>query len=299
MPPRAHRAGLPRKRRAQRLSTINVPTDIILQALRATLDTAGEEADSNDVAELSALLRLQLRHELQESSLWLVDAFDLLAVEPANSSATGLFGNKYAMAQSVGELEGLSDRFIDGLCSLMQRANFRLFSQRELQFAQQENFMFTLPVDVEWEHLDSGMISRLFVRHPHLGLQVRACIHAHPEGSSSRGAPAARQSSHTVPLGRGLDSRPAVAGSAARSARPRLPSWVGRGALRVEGEGEGECESRVSVFCRESGMGHMPSAVPYSPTSPPTPPLIRARPPCGLCCTYAGPDHFFLPRGEA
>ena len=32
--------------------------------------------------------------------------------------------------------------------------------------------MFTLPVDVAWEDLDSGMISRLFVRHPHLGLQA-------------------------------------------------------------------------------------------------------------------------------
>ena len=40
------------------------------------------------------------------------------------------------------------------------------------QFAQAENFMFTLPVDVAWESLDSGAISRLFVRHPHLGLQA-------------------------------------------------------------------------------------------------------------------------------
>ena len=47
-----------------------------------------------------------------------------------------------------------------------------MLSQREWQFAKSENFMFTVPVQVAWESLDSSMISRLFVRHPHLGLQA-------------------------------------------------------------------------------------------------------------------------------
>ena len=69
-------------------------------------------------------------------------------------------------------LDGLSDRFIDGLCALMQRGNYRMLSQRDWQFAKSENFMFTVPVQVAWESLDSSMISRLFVRHPHVGLQA-------------------------------------------------------------------------------------------------------------------------------
>ena len=168
------------------MSTINVPTEHLLTALQTTLVAAGEDATQDAVAELSALLRLQLRHELQESSLWLVDAFDLLAerfVEGPLASASGNrpdLGSSSASSNasaalatpSSDSLETLSDRFIDGLCALMQRANFRLFSQQEWQFAQSENFMFTLPVDVSWEDLDSGMISRLFVRHPHLGLEA-------------------------------------------------------------------------------------------------------------------------------
>ena len=47
-----------------------------------------------------------------------------------------------------------------------------MLSQREWQFAKSENFMFTVPVQVAWESLDSSMISRLFVRHPHLGLSA-------------------------------------------------------------------------------------------------------------------------------
>ena len=184
-----------RRRAAQRQSTIGVPTDLLLQALCRQLTSAGENAGEEEVAELSALLRMQLRHELMESSLWLVDAFDVLSSDNPSSAATptaadalagervwpGSIRDEEAAAGGGGrprgvsttqELEALSDRFIDGLCALMQRAAFKLFSQREWQFAKSENFMFTLPVDVSWESLDSATISRLFVRHPHLGLQA-------------------------------------------------------------------------------------------------------------------------------
>ena len=173
------------KRRAQRQSNISVPTDLLLQALRRRLAAAGDAAADAEIAELSALLRLHLRHEVLESSLWLVDAFDVLSSDGTSSTAatpTGVGGGGFggeAAFDGVGggggssvPIEALSDRFIDGLCALMQRANFRLFSQREWRFAQSENFMFTLPVDVAWEALDSGTISRLFVRHPHLGLRA-------------------------------------------------------------------------------------------------------------------------------
>ena len=53
-----------------------------------------------------------------------------------------------------------------------------MMSQKEWQFAQAESFMFVMPVDVAWEALDSSLISRLFVRHPHVGLQ------AHPSAAA-------------------------------------------------------------------------------------------------------------------
>ena len=126
-----------KRKQAQRQSNIGVPTDLLLQALKARLDDAGEEASHDDVAELSALLRLQLRHELMESSLWIVDAFDILSAEGSNSATTpkgsaeggggGSFGGSFGGdgSSSAAELDGLSDRFIDGLCALMQRGHYR------------------------------------------------------------------------------------------------------------------------------------------------------------------------------
>lgn len=195
-------ASTERTRRSNRQSGIAVPTETLLQALqrRVVSAAAGEEnVVEPEVRELSSLLRLQLRHELMESSLWLVDAFDVLSADAKSSTAAGAAGGSSG-ARSA-ELEPLADRFVDGLCGLMQRANFRIFSQRDWQFAQSENFsahnactrlcpqrarrasslfhchlparaVFTLPVGVAWEDLDSSAISRLFVRHPHLGLQA-------------------------------------------------------------------------------------------------------------------------------
>jgi len=158
--------GRPRRRHVHRHCMLAVPTHILLHALVRKLDAGDDEGGVRDEAEeLSALMRRQLRHELHESTLRLLDGFELLAADAPTPFAEppGERGPEY--------YEALSDRFIDELCALMLRANYRLFSQREWQFAQKENFMFTLPVTPAWEMLDSTMISRLFLRHPHLGLQ--------------------------------------------------------------------------------------------------------------------------------
>ena len=160
------RTPIPKTRRTHRQSTLSVPTELLLRALAVKLGT--EDEIEAALQELSLLLRWQVRHTLQESSLWLVDAFDQLS-----SSDPQLPGNGgVSSIDWEAKREELSDRFIDRLCALMQRANYKLLSQREWVFAKSENFMFVMPVDVAWESLDSSLISRLFVRHPHLGLQA-------------------------------------------------------------------------------------------------------------------------------
>ncbi|KAL3921199.1 MAG: hypothetical protein SGPRY_004986, partial [Prymnesium sp.] len=205
-------------RRSVKHFMVSVPTELLLHALLRKLEGNGTDREGrgegggreglseNRAAELSVMMRRQLRHELQESTLWLLDTFELLSAE--GSAPFGHGGE----ARAEG-FDALSDRFIDELCALMQRANYQLFSQQEWDFAQKENFMFTLPVTPvrqlqpfpslppslhhslpslpalpsylawppvstchscvrkSWETLDSAMISRLFVRHPHLGLQ--------------------------------------------------------------------------------------------------------------------------------
>jgi len=74
-------------RRTQRHSTLSIPTELLLQALGAKLGAAGQLEAA--IEELSLLLRWQVRHQLQESSLWLVDAFDQLASSDAGFAMGG------------------------------------------------------------------------------------------------------------------------------------------------------------------------------------------------------------------
>ena len=118
-----------RKRSAhpQRRATLSVPSELLVRPFSANADNGPSR---QQIDELSTLVRLQLQHELHESSLWLVDSFDILAGEgdTDGSARLGL------IAEGSSALP-LSDRVIDGLCALMQRANYRLLSQacRSLQ----------------------------------------------------------------------------------------------------------------------------------------------------------------------
>ena len=221
-----------RRKRVQRQAHIGVPTDLLLTALRKRLAAAGDPTSDENIDELSAMLRLQLRHELFESSLWLVDAFDVLSSDsstvatptaPSDGYADSVLASPNTGASAAHE--ALSDRFIDGLCALMQRASFRLFSQREWQFAQSENFMFTLPTCVSWSR-SSGLT--LVAPMPLSCLpcwltQLSADRDRAPQGCGVGGA---RFCQHFPPLR--APPAPRAAGGAARAARARLPPRRGR-----------------------------------------------------------------------
>ena len=82
------RSGSSKSRRSRRQSTINVPSALLLRALIARLEKRGVDVDGEAAEELSLLLRWHVRHGLQESSLWLVDAFDQLSTGGGQTTAS-------------------------------------------------------------------------------------------------------------------------------------------------------------------------------------------------------------------
>ena len=67
----------------QQRTCLNVPTELLIDAVLRGSTAASPIGlpSAAEVEELSSLLRLQLRHELHESSMGLVDAFDMLSSE--------------------------------------------------------------------------------------------------------------------------------------------------------------------------------------------------------------------------
>lgn len=60
------------------------------------------------------------------------------------------------------QIEHVEDRFLENFRKLMEKANFRLLSQSDIDVAEAEEYLFSLPVQVDWDKLDREMLGRFF-----------------------------------------------------------------------------------------------------------------------------------------
>jgi len=58
------------------------------------------------------------------------------------------------------QIEQVEDRFLANFMQLMEKANFRLLSQADIDVAEAEEYLFSLPVQVDWKKLDREMLGR-------------------------------------------------------------------------------------------------------------------------------------------
>eukprot|EP01130_Rhizamoeba_saxonica_P013717 TRINITY_DN5891_c0_g1_i2.p1 TRINITY_DN5891_c0_g1~~TRINITY_DN5891_c0_g1_i2.p1 ORF type:complete len:443 (+),score=90.28 TRINITY_DN5891_c0_g1_i2:420-1748(+) len=56
----------------------------------------------------------------------------------------------------------LEDRFLEDCYQMLEKANFNALSKRELDFAMSEDYLNTLPIDIQWEKLDGELFQRFF-----------------------------------------------------------------------------------------------------------------------------------------
>jgi hypothetical protein len=71
------------------------------------------------------------------------------------------------IAQLTGEqIEQVEDRFLANFRKLMEKANFRLLSQSDIDVAEAEEYLFSLPVQVDWDKLDREMLGRFLEKQP-------------------------------------------------------------------------------------------------------------------------------------
>lgn len=66
------------------------------------------------------------------------------------------------------EIEQVEDRFLTNFTKLMEKANFRLLSQADIDVANVEEYLFSLPVRVDWEKLDREMLGRFLQKRANL-----------------------------------------------------------------------------------------------------------------------------------
>lgn len=60
------------------------------------------------------------------------------------------------------EIHEAEMRFLANFLQAMQQANFKLLSQRDIDFASRDEYLFNLPVQIDWSKLDDKLLSGYF-----------------------------------------------------------------------------------------------------------------------------------------
>lgn len=76
------------------------------------------------------------------------------------------------------EIAAFEDRFLSNFLTIMDRGNFAPLSQEDVDLAEEEDYLFTLPIVIDWDGLDDEMLGRYFANHPY-GNQGQAPGFAH------------------------------------------------------------------------------------------------------------------------
>ena len=63
------------------------------------------------------------------------------------------------------EIEEREERFLDNFLRVMERGNFNPLTQEDIDLAEEESYLFTLPIVIDWDKLDDEVLTRYFSRH--------------------------------------------------------------------------------------------------------------------------------------
>lgn len=117
----------------------------------ALLATAGERREP--LATLSRLLQGVLRFEYQALTEQLKR--DYFPFDPAG-------GDERLAGMSEEAIAAAEQRFLENFLQLMRRGNFLLLSQHDIEVADAEDYLFSLPVQVDWSQYDSELLENCF-----------------------------------------------------------------------------------------------------------------------------------------
>lgn len=63
------------------------------------------------------------------------------------------------------QVKAAEDRFLVNFVHMMDKANFRLLTQEDIDLAEAEDYLFNLPVEIDWDALDTQLLGRYLEQH--------------------------------------------------------------------------------------------------------------------------------------
>jgi hypothetical protein len=75
-------------------------------------------------------------------------------------------GTEELMSLSPNEVHQREMRFLSNFVDVMRRGNFRPLTAADVALSEAEDYLFTLPVSVDWDRLDDDLLTRFWKQHP-------------------------------------------------------------------------------------------------------------------------------------
>ena len=133
---------------------IPVPKDRIVQSLMAEIDSPQTRIRFNDFCRLVEGI---YHFEYHRTSNELKQDYRLFD-NPGGAEARRNISDE--------ELRQAEERFLLNFTLLMEKGNFRPLSQDDIDVAEAEDYVFSLPVRIDWQRLDTDMLGRFLAMHP-------------------------------------------------------------------------------------------------------------------------------------
>ena len=130
---------------------ISIPIDQFISALLSTIEDENTRKEFSDFCRIIEAVYHFEHHELAKE---LNQDFRAL-----NSSDKKTVDNDI---NSSARSDALENRFLGNFIELMNKANFCPLTQKDIDVADSEEYLFNLPIQIDWDKFDDRMLSRYF-----------------------------------------------------------------------------------------------------------------------------------------
>lgn len=140
---------------------INIPTTDLQEAFRRQFS----DDDFRRFTDICKLFEANSRLDFIAVTRRVQDNFRLFSAAAR--------GNHLPMRKGAGlpddqTLDQTELKFLEDFCNLLTTAHYRLLTEEEWQTATDEEFTFNMPVDVNWDFMDTQLLGRFWSGHPRL-----------------------------------------------------------------------------------------------------------------------------------
>ncbi|EIE18772.1 hypothetical protein COCSUDRAFT_60075 [Coccomyxa subellipsoidea C-169] len=141
---------------------ISTPTEVLTDDLLGSITKSKGSQEKESVLKLARLVDSISQFEFATIRRRINQNFLKLAAADSGRQVPARVGSAGPTEEELDEMEMT---FMEDVWQLMQASHFRLLSKEDWETAQEEQFTFNSPVEVNWNYMDGELLHRFWASH--------------------------------------------------------------------------------------------------------------------------------------